>query len=75
MKIFGVRSDNMIMLVQRTVVLWLCNVLSLISTSDPFLVARPNLLFSGLKLNVLCSTWLHCQVPQCFDESEVGDLI
>jgi len=65
----------MIVRVNFTVFLCSCNALSLISIADPFLLARPNLLFTGLKLNVLGYTWLHCQAPQFFDESEVGDLI
>ena len=65
----------MIILVKFIVFLCLCNVLSPISIADPFLLPRPNLLFTGLKLNVIGYTWLHCQVSQVFDESEVGDLI
>lgn len=62
----------MIILVKFTIFLCLCNVLSLISIADPFLLARPNLLFTGLKLNVIGYTWLHCQVPQFFDECRSG---
>ena len=74
-RFLGVRRDSMIILVKFIVFLCLCNVLSPISIADPFLLPRPNLLFTGLKLNVIGYTWLHCQVPQVFDESEVGDLI
>jgi hypothetical protein len=71
-RFLGVRSDRMILLVKFTVFLCLCNVLSLISTADPFLLLRPNLLFTGLKRNVLGYTWSQWQVPLFFDELRSG---
>ena len=71
-RFLGARSDRMIILVKFTVVLCLCNVLSLIHIADPFLLVRPNLLLTGLTLNVLGYTGLHCQVPQFFYEFRSG---
>ena len=48
----GVRSDHMIIFVKFTIFLCSCNVLSLISITDPFLLARPD--YWSLDWNLMC---------------------
>lgn len=51
-RFLAVKIDHMVIVVKFTMFLRPCNVLSLIIIADPFLVAKPNLLFTAL--NLMC---------------------